>query len=64
MVQIMQFSIGIFVANSAGNDGNNPSHNTLGAPADGDSVMAIGSVNSSGVQDQVLAVLVLRSTEE
>ncbi|HEY6435504.1 MAG TPA: S8 family serine peptidase, partial [Ignavibacteriaceae bacterium] len=42
--------IGIFVANSAGNAGNNPSHNTLGAPADGDSVMAIGSVNSSGVR--------------
>ncbi|MBE0572599.1 MAG: S8 family peptidase [Ignavibacteriaceae bacterium] len=40
--------IGIFVANSAGNAGFNASHNTLGAPADGDSVMAIGSVTSSG----------------
>jgi hypothetical protein len=40
--------IGIFVANSAGNAGYNASHNTLGAPADGDSVMAIGSVTSSG----------------
>jgi hypothetical protein len=40
--------IGIFVANSAGNSGFNASHNTLGAPSDGDSVMAIGSVTSSG----------------
>ncbi|MDZ7625060.1 MAG: S8 family serine peptidase [Ignavibacteriaceae bacterium] len=41
-------SLGIFVVNSAGNEGSHPSHNTLGAPADGDSVMAIGSVTSSG----------------
>ena len=40
--------LGIFVANSAGNAGFNASHNTLGAPSDGDSVMAIGSVTSSG----------------
>ncbi len=40
-------SLGIFVVNSAGNEGYDV-HNTLGAPADGDSVMAIGSVNSSG----------------
>jgi len=39
---------GIVVVNSAGNEGNNASHNTLGAPADGDSVIAVGSVNSSG----------------
>ncbi|HSP86587.1 MAG TPA: S8 family serine peptidase, partial [Ignavibacteriaceae bacterium] len=39
---------GIVVVNSAGNEGNDPSHNTLGAPADGDSVIAVGSVNSSG----------------
>ena len=46
-------SIGIFVANSAGNAGSNPGpgcNNTLGAPSDGDSVMAIGSVNSSGTR--------------
>ena len=41
-------SIGIFVANSAGNNGYNASHNTLNAPADGDSVIAVGSVTSSG----------------
>jgi serine protease AprX len=40
-------SLGIFVANSAGNSGFNPDHNTIGAPADGDSVMAIGSVKSN-----------------
>ena len=40
--------IGIFVTNSAGNNGSNVSHNTLGAPADGDSVIAVGAVNSSG----------------
>jgi subtilisin family serine protease len=46
-------SIGIFVANSAGNDGSSPEpgcNNTLSAPADGDSVMAIGSVTSSGTR--------------
>ena len=42
-------SIGIFVVNSAGNGGYiDPPQNTLGAPADGDSVMAIGSVTNSG----------------
>ena len=40
-------SLGIFVVNSAGNNGYDV-HNTLGAPADGDSVMAIGSVSSGG----------------
>ncbi len=41
--------LGIFVANSAGNAGYvAPPQNTLGAPADGDSVMAIGSVTSGG----------------
>ena len=41
-------SIGIVVVNSAGNDGYNSSHNTLGAPADGDSVITAGAVTSSG----------------
>jgi subtilisin family serine protease len=41
---------GIIVVNSAGNAGNNPSHNTLGAPADGDSVLAVGAVSSTGVR--------------
>lgn len=40
--------LGITVVNSAGNNGYDPSHNTLNAPADGDSVISIGSVNSSG----------------
>lgn len=39
---------GIIVCNSAGNSAYNASHNTLGAPADGDSVMAIGAVTSTG----------------
>jgi hypothetical protein len=39
---------GIVVVNSAGNSGNDPSHNTLGAPADGDSVISVGAVNTSG----------------
>jgi serine protease AprX len=39
-------SKGIIVCNSAGNEGFDPVHNTLGAPADGDSVISVGSVNS------------------
>lgn len=39
---------GILVVNSAGNNGYNASHNTLGAPADGDSVFSIGAVTSAG----------------
>ncbi len=39
---------GIIVSNSAGNNGNNTSHNTLNGPADGDSVLTVGSVTSSG----------------
>lgn len=38
---------GIVVFNSAGNEGYNSSHNTLGAPADGDSVFAIGAVDAN-----------------
>lgn len=38
---------GIVVFNSAGNEGFNSTHNTLGAPADGDSVIAIGAVDAS-----------------
>ncbi len=40
--------LGIIVVNSAGNAGYNPDHNTLGAPADGDSVITVGAVTSSG----------------
>lgn len=39
---------GIVVVNSAGNEYDNSQHNTLGAPADGDTVIAVGAVNSSG----------------
>ena len=41
-------SKGILVTNSAGNSGNDSWH-YIGAPADGDSVFSIGSVNGSGV---------------
>jgi serine protease AprX len=41
-------SHGVVVVNSAGNEGYNGSHNTLVAPADGDSVIAAGSVDASG----------------
>lgn len=41
-------SIGIFVVNSAGNEAWRQTPNTLVAPADGDSVIAVGAVNSIG----------------
>jgi subtilisin family serine protease len=44
----MAVARGIIVANSASNSGYNSSHNTLGAPADGDSVLTVGAVTSSG----------------
>jgi hypothetical protein len=47
---------GITVLNSAGNEGDNSSHNTLGAPADGDSVIAIGAVNSDGSRSSFSSV--------
>ncbi len=44
-------SLGIVVVNSAGNSGlGNGINNTLGAPADGDSVIAVGAVASNGVR--------------
>src|SRR5262245_6008212 len=39
---------GVVVVNSAGNSGFNRSHNTLGAPADGAHVLAIGAVDARG----------------
>ncbi|MDQ3019531.1 MAG: S8 family serine peptidase [Bacteroidota bacterium] len=36
---------GIIVCNSAGNQGFHDTHNTLGAPSDGDSVICVGSCN-------------------
>lgn len=47
---------GILVVNSAGNSGFNASHNTLGAPADGDSVFTIGAVDSFGVRSSFSSV--------
>lgn len=47
---------GIIVVNSAGNYGDDPSHNTLGAPADGDSVFAIGSIDSDGLRSSFSSV--------
>ena len=40
---------GILVFNSAGNDGGNSLHPFVTSPADGDSVVAVGAVSSSGV---------------
>jgi serine protease AprX len=42
--------LGIVVVNSAGNEGYNSSHNTLGAPADGDSVITAGAVEYDGTR--------------
>jgi serine protease AprX len=47
---------GIVVVNSAGNEGSNISHNTLGAPADGDSVIAVGAVTSTGTRSSFSSV--------
>ena len=47
---------GIIVSNSAGNSGYNSSHNTLGGPADGDSVITVGSVTSSGTRSSFSSV--------
>ncbi len=41
---------GIFVVNAAGNEGYDPSHNTLGAPADADSIVSVGAVDTNGVR--------------
>ncbi len=41
---------GIVVVNSAGNEGSRGTPNTLMAPADGDSVIAIGGVDASGLR--------------
>jgi serine protease AprX len=40
---------GILVVNSAGNEGNSAWH-YIGAPADGDSVLAVGAVDSTGIK--------------
>jgi serine protease AprX len=40
---------GLIVCNSAGNEGNSPWH-YIGVPADGDSMLAVGSVNSNRIK--------------
>ena len=39
---------GIVVVNSAGNEGDDPTHNTLNAPADADSIITAGAVTNTG----------------
>ncbi|MCC7159159.1 MAG: S8 family peptidase [Ignavibacteria bacterium] len=46
---------GIVVSNSAGNNGSGP-QNTLGGPADGDSVLTIGAVTSTGTRSSFSSV--------
>ena len=41
---------GILVFNSAGNEGDNPDHNTLIAPADGKKVLAVAAVDRNGLR--------------
>lgn len=47
---------GIVVLNSAGNEGFDPTNNTLGAPSDGDSVIAVGGVKPSGERNSFSSV--------
>jgi serine protease AprX len=47
---------GMIVSNSAGNNGNNASHNTLNGPADGDSVITVGAVTSTGIRSDFSSV--------
>lgn len=49
-------SLGIVVVNSAGNYGFNSTHNTLGAPADGDSIITAGAVESNGQRSSFSSV--------
>ena len=49
-------SLGIVVVNSAGNGGFNSEHNTLNAPADGDSVITVGAVTSKGSRSSFSSV--------
>jgi len=47
-------SLGILVVNSAGNEGSGTT--TIGAPADGDSVLAVGAVDASGTRSYFSSV--------
>ena len=46
---------GILVSNSAGNNGTS-THNTLGGPADGDSVLTVGAVTSTGTRSSFSSI--------
>ncbi len=46
----MAAALGVVVVNSAGNNGFNATHNTLNAPADGDSVISVGAVTVQGTR--------------
>lgn len=46
---------GILVSNSAGNNGSS-THNTLGGPADGDSVLTVGAVTSTGTRSSFSSI--------
>ena len=54
----MAVARGVIVINSAGNEGDATVviKNTLGAPSDGDSVIAVGAVNTSGVRTSFSSV--------
>ena len=47
---------GIVVVNSASNSGYDANHNTLGAPADADSIITAGSVDASGTRSSFSSV--------
>jgi hypothetical protein len=47
---------GILVVNGAGNEGGDPYHNTLVAPADGRSVLAVGAVTLDGARARFSSV--------
>ncbi len=48
--------LGVTVLNSAGNGGLNTNNNTLIAPADGDSVISVGAVTSTGARSSFSSV--------
>ena len=47
---------GVIVFNSAGNEGDNPDHNTLLAPADGFKVLTVGAVDRFGLRSYFSSV--------
>lgn len=47
---------GVVVVVSAGNEGPNPEHNTLGAPADGVRVLTVGAVDALGLRTSFSSV--------